>query len=63
MATLEQVRKDAMSLCSEDRELLAVELTYSIEKAPGYEEAWAAEIKRCIRTMPPNGRALRSSCG
>ncbi|MFN0147949.1 MAG: addiction module protein [Dehalococcoidia bacterium] len=46
MPTLESVRKEAMSLTSEEREMLAVDLALSIEKAPGYDEAWAAELER-----------------
>jgi hypothetical protein len=46
MATLEQVRRDALSLSSEERELLALDLALSFEKEPGYDEAWDAEIRR-----------------
>jgi putative addiction module component (TIGR02574 family) len=46
MATLEQVRKEALALSQDDREFLAVELALSIQKDPGYDEAWAAELNR-----------------
>jgi putative addiction module component (TIGR02574 family) len=46
MPTLESVRKEAMCLSSEEREILALDLALSIEKSPGYDEAWAAELER-----------------
>lgn len=51
MATLESVRNEAMSLSSEEREILAVDLALSIEKAPGYDEAWAAELQRRMKDI------------
>jgi putative addiction module component (TIGR02574 family) len=51
MATLEQVRRDALSLSSEERELLALDLALSFEKEPGYEEAWDAEIRRRFKEI------------
>ena len=46
MPTLEAVRRDALALSDEDRQFLAVDLALSFEKEPGYDEFWAAEIKR-----------------
>jgi putative addiction module component (TIGR02574 family) len=51
MATLESVRRDAMSLPQDERELLALDLALSIEKEPGYDEAWAAELERRWQQM------------
>ena len=46
--TLESVRRDALRLSQDERELLALDLALSVEKEPGYDEAWAAEIERRI---------------
>ena len=42
--TLESVRRDALRLSQDERELLAYDLAMSMEKEPGYDEAWAAEL-------------------
>ena len=44
--TLESVRRDALALSQDDRELRTPDLHDSMEKDPGYDEAWAAEIAR-----------------
>lgn len=48
MTTAERLLQEAMQLTSDERELLAVELFASLEKEPGYDEAWEAEIQRRI---------------
>ncbi len=48
MTTAERLLQEAMQLTSDERELLAVELFASLEKEPGYDEAWEAEIRRRI---------------
>ena len=49
--TLESVRRDALRLSQDERELLAMDLALSIEKAPGYDEAWEAEIRRRLKEL------------
>jgi hypothetical protein len=49
--TLESVRRDALALSQDDRELLAIDLHYSMKKDPGYDEAWAAEIARRVKEV------------
>ena len=49
--TLESVRRDALALSQDDRELLAIDLHYSMEKDPGYDEAWDAEIARRVQKV------------
>ena len=51
MASLESVRRDALGLPPRDREILAIDLALSVEKEPGYDEAWAAEIERRLRQV------------
>ena len=51
MTTAERLLKEAMQLSSDEREQLARELLASIEKEPGYNEAWEAEIKRRIEDL------------
>ena len=46
--TLESVRRDALRLSQDERELLALDLAESMQKDAGYDEAWAAEIERRI---------------
>ena len=46
MTTAERLLQEAMQLSSDERELLAIELFASLEKEPGYDEAWEAEIER-----------------
>ncbi len=49
--TLESVRRDALLLSQDERELLALDLAMSMEKAPGYDEAWAKEIARRLKEV------------
>ena len=49
--TLESVRRDALRLSQDERELLALDLALSVEKAPGYDEAWGAEIERRLKEV------------
>ncbi len=51
MTTAERLLQEAMQLTSDERELLAVELFASLEKEPGYDEAWGAEIERRIKEI------------
>jgi putative addiction module component (TIGR02574 family) len=51
VTTLEEVREAAMALSADERELLAADLYCSLEKEPGYDEAWAAEIQRRIEEI------------
>ena len=44
----EELLAQALKLAPEDREMVAAELMGSLEKDPGYDEYWAAEIKRRI---------------
>ena len=44
----EALLAQALKLAPEDREMVAAELMGSLEKDPGYDDAWAAEIKRRI---------------
>ena len=44
----EELLAQALKLAPEDREMVATELMCSLEKDPGYDDAWAAEIKRRI---------------
>ena len=55
--TLESVRRDALALSPDDRELLALDLHDSMEKDPGYDEKWAAEIARRMEKVR-NGTAV-----
>lgn len=48
MTTLGDVRDAAMQLTEQERQELAWELLDSVQKEPGYDEAWAAEIARRI---------------
>jgi putative addiction module component (TIGR02574 family) len=56
VTTLEEVREAAMALSADERELLAADLSCSLEKEPGYDEAWAEEIQRRIEDLD-SGRA------
>jgi putative addiction module component (TIGR02574 family) len=51
MTTAERLLQEAMQLSSDERELLAIELFASLEKEPGYDEAWEAEIERRIKEI------------
>ncbi len=51
MPTLEAVRRDALALSNEDRQLLAFDLAMSVDEEPNYSEAWAAELERRIRDI------------
>lgn len=44
----EELLAQALKLAPEEREMVAVELLGSLEKDPGYDDAWDAEIKRRI---------------
>jgi putative addiction module component (TIGR02574 family) len=48
MSNLAEVRDAAMRLTEEERQELGWELVDSIQKEPGYHEAWAEEIARRI---------------
>ena len=48
MTTAERLLQQAMQLSSDERELLAIELFATLEKEPGYDEAWEAEIEQRI---------------
>ena len=48
MSTLAEVRKAAMELSEEERQVLAWDLMDSVQKEPGYDASWAAEISRRI---------------
>ena len=49
--TLESVRRDALRLSQDERELLALDLAMSMEKQPGYDQAWAKEIERRLKEV------------
>ncbi len=49
--TLESVRRDALLLSQDERELLALDLAMSMEKAPGYDEAWATELDARLKQL------------
>lgn len=49
--TLESVRRDALRLSQDERELLALDLAMSMEKQPGYDEAWAKELERRLKEV------------
>jgi putative addiction module component (TIGR02574 family) len=51
MTTAERLLQEAMQLSSDERELLAIELFASLEKEPGYDDAWEAEIQRRIKEI------------
>jgi putative addiction module component (TIGR02574 family) len=51
MTTAERLLQQAMQLSSDERELLAIELFATLEKEPGYDEAWEAEIERRIKEI------------
>ena len=51
MTTAERLLQEAIQLPSDERELLAVQLMASIEKEPGYDEAWEAEIERRLKEI------------
>ena len=48
MPTLEAVRRDALALSNEERQLLAFDLAMSVDEEPNYTEAWERELKRRI---------------
>lgn len=48
MTTAAQLYREALQLSPADRELLAQQLHDSLEKEPGYDEAWSREIERRI---------------
>ena len=52
----EDLLAQALKLAPEDREMVAAELMGSLEKDPGYDDAWAAEIKRRVEEID-NGAA------
>ena len=49
--TLESVRRDALRLSQDERELLALDLAMSMEKEPGYDQACAKEIERRLKEV------------
>ena len=52
----EELLAQALKLAPEDREMVAAGLAASLEKDPGYDDAWAAEIKRRVKEID-NGAA------
>jgi putative addiction module component (TIGR02574 family) len=48
MTSLQEIRRLAAELSDEERELLGVELLAGVEPEPGYDEYWAAELKRRV---------------
>jgi putative addiction module component (TIGR02574 family) len=48
MTTLEEVREAAMRLSEHERQELAWALVDSVQKEPGYDEAWSDEISQRI---------------
>ena len=53
MTKFESVLTQALELDSDERQLLAIRLGLSVsdDKVPGYDEAWAAEIKRRVEEL------------
>jgi hypothetical protein len=51
MTKFESVLAQALELDEDDRQLLAIRLNLSVERQPGYDEAWAEEIKRRIERL------------
>lgn len=49
--TREALLEQALLLSPDDRELLAAQLVASLEKEPGYDEAWEAEIERRLKEI------------
>ena len=49
--TLESVRRDALALSQDDRELLAIELYYNMEQDPVDDEAREEEIARRVKEV------------
>lgn len=47
----ESVLEDALLLDTLDRELLIMQLAETIEKEPGYDEAWVAEIECRLKAI------------
>ena len=54
----EELLAQALKLAPEDREMVAVELAASLEKDPGYDDAWAAEIKRRVEEIDTGAAEL-----
>ena len=50
MPTLEAVRRDALALSNEDRQLLAFDLAMSVDEDANYNVAWRSELKRRIES-------------
>ncbi len=46
VAAVESLYEQALLLSPDERELLASRLLMSVEKEPGYDEAWKAELER-----------------
>ncbi|MGE3074033.1 MAG: addiction module protein [Dehalococcoidia bacterium] len=53
MTKFESVLNQAMELDEDEREMLAIRLGMSLreQKEPGYDEAWAAEIKKRLEEI------------
>ncbi|MGE0600206.1 MAG: addiction module protein [Dehalococcoidia bacterium] len=53
MTKFESVLSQAMELDEDEREMLAIRLGMSLseQKEPGYDEAWAAEIKKRLEEI------------
>jgi putative addiction module component (TIGR02574 family) len=47
----DQIQDAALALDPDERELLGTALLCSLEKEPGYDEAWAEEIRRRIEEI------------
>ena len=57
--TLESVRRDALRLSQDERELLALDLAMSMEREPGYDEAWAKELDARSKQLAEGEAELR----
>jgi putative addiction module component (TIGR02574 family) len=55
MTSAERVLHQALSLTSDQREMLAVQLFLSLDRDPGYELAWAEEIARRVHEIETGG--------
>lgn len=46
MPTVESILEEALTLSSDDRELLASQILCTIERSSSWDEAWAIELDR-----------------
>ena len=56
MTKYESVLTQALELDEDDRQMLLLQLELSLDREPGYEEAWAKEIHKRISELD-NGAA------